>query len=186
MMKNIHILACLSFLCLSCVSCSEKKDISEMIKAAESGNPKAQAELGLIYETGDTNVPQNISNAIEWYQKAVDGGDADAALHLGLMYFTGTGVHKNHASAVNLYEKAAERGNNDAQFILSNLYFNGVVVPKDMVKAYAWVSLALDGEGETGADAKRRIEAITSIMIPQQLLQAQAEATRLLINAKKK
>lgn len=52
--------------------------------AAEAGNPTAQNILGLAYEKG-YHVPQDIDQAIEWYQKSIASGDPKAMHNLGLL-----------------------------------------------------------------------------------------------------
>jgi TPR repeat protein len=44
---------------------------------AEQGNAGAQTDLGVIYDTG-LGVPQDYAQAVVWYHKAADQGDAGA------------------------------------------------------------------------------------------------------------
>ena len=46
-------------------------------KAADSGHPNAQYNLGIIYSKG-RGIPRNINDAIKWFQKADDQGDENA------------------------------------------------------------------------------------------------------------
>jgi TPR repeat protein len=52
---------------------------------AEQGDPRAQFNLGVIYELGQC-VPQDNSEAVKWYRKAAEQGLANAQYKLGLMY----------------------------------------------------------------------------------------------------
>ena len=181
---NKYVWIYMSIICLSCVACSNK--INETLKSAQNGDHKAQCEMGMAYETGSDGIQQNFHTAMEWYRKAVEGGDMGAPQYLGAMYATGEGVDKDYKEAIRLYEIAAKRYNIESQFILSNLYYEGKVVQKDTVKAYAWVSLAINDEGEMGESAKKRIEVISSTMTPNQLLLSQIESARLINDLKKK
>ncbi|WP_277870245.1 tetratricopeptide repeat protein, partial [Vibrio breoganii] len=66
-----------------------------------------------MYQTG-TGVIENRKEAVRWYEKAANQGNAFAQGKLGWMYETGTGVIENHKEAVRWYEKAANQGNAQA------------------------------------------------------------------------
>ncbi|MBI4623089.1 MAG: sel1 repeat family protein [Verrucomicrobia bacterium] len=88
-------------------------------------------------------------------------GDADAQLHLGLMYATGRGVVRDSTEAVKWYRKAAEQGNATAQGNLGSFYANGEGVPKDAIEGLAW-----SGATSQPRQAKRflsRIETTLSV-----------------------
>ena len=53
--------------------------------------------------------------AIEWYRKAADQGDADAQYNIGLCYANGDGLEEDMTMAMEWYRKAAKRGNAEAQ-----------------------------------------------------------------------
>lgn len=52
----------------------------------------------------------NYGEAVSWYRKAADGGNAAAQYNLGVMYANGRGVPKNDAQAGVWFRKAAEQG----------------------------------------------------------------------------
>ena len=54
----------------------------ELVRKAESGDAKAQAQLGVCYERGD-GVAKDYSRAVYWYQKAAAQGQAVAINNLG-------------------------------------------------------------------------------------------------------
>jgi len=56
--------------------------------------------------------------AIAEFQKAAEKGDARAQYSLGVMYFDGIGVKKNHDAGMKWIKKAAENGHQAAQKIL--------------------------------------------------------------------
>ena len=89
---------------------------------SELEDPSDYLKLARLYENG-TGVSQNDSEALEWYRKAAEKGNAEAQLELGKRYFEGRGVSPNEDEAVKWYTKAAENGNTDAQLALGDRYF---------------------------------------------------------------
>jgi TPR repeat protein len=65
---------------------------------AARGNPRAQAQLGFMYEYG-RGVPQNYVTAVKWYQAAAEQGDADGQYFLGMMFEKGHGVPQSDTLA---------------------------------------------------------------------------------------
>jgi TPR repeat protein len=54
-------------------------------------------------------VEKNLAEAAAWFQKAVDQGQANAAMNLGTMYWNGDGVPRDHASTRTLpHEETAK------------------------------------------------------------------------------
>ena len=60
-------------------------------------------------------VSKDLSEAVKWYRKAAEQGDADAQGFLGECYEYGGGVVKDLTEAIKWYRKAAARGNEDAK-----------------------------------------------------------------------
>ncbi|PRC93953.1 tetratricopeptide repeat protein [Solimicrobium silvestre] len=93
-------------------------------ESALSGNVKAQAILGMLYQYG-RGLDMDYSKAISWYQKAANQGEVSAQDKLGSMYENGQGVAQDYKQAAFLYRKAADLGFADAQFHLGILYAIG-------------------------------------------------------------
>jgi hypothetical protein len=53
-------------------------------------------------------VPQGYAEALKWYRKAADQGNAHAQLNLGKMYVNGQGVAQDYVQAYTLFNLAAE------------------------------------------------------------------------------
>ncbi|WP_172920060.1 tetratricopeptide repeat protein, partial [Capnocytophaga canis] len=53
--------------------------------------------------------------AVKWYRKSAEQGNALGQYNLGVMYDYGYGVPKDEAEAVKWYQKSARQGNEDAQ-----------------------------------------------------------------------
>jgi len=122
-------------------------------KAAEAGNPRAQDQLGTMYEDGQGLTRDDVSAAY-WYTKAARTGYPPAQLNLARMYRNGAGVNQDEAQAVYWYRKAAEQGLSLAQFFLGLMYDTGKGVPQDPLRAYMWYSLAA-AQGDKDALYKR-------------------------------
>jgi len=93
------------------------------------------------------------TTAVAVYKKAADGGDAQAAFLLGVMYANGQGAPKDMAAAAALYQQAAAKGEAGAEFSLAVMYRDGDGVEKDPTKADYWfgraatADLASKGDG---------------------------------------
>jgi hypothetical protein len=113
--------------------------------------------LAYCYETG-YGVTQSYEKAIEWYNKAVEQGNARAINNLGVLYENGKGIEKNHKKAFELYSKAA-----DLEYILAfaNLgycYENGVGTSQSYLKAESYYSKAAEKGDEYAKKALERIK----------------------------
>ena len=83
-------------------------------------------------------VPEDDVEAVKWYRKSAEQGNADAQYNLGVCYKHGIGVPKDDAEAVKWYLKSAEQGDAKAQYNLGDCYHKGNGVPKDDVEAVKW------------------------------------------------
>ena len=97
------------------------------------------------FETGmDAYQRGNYATALSEWRPLAEEGDAQAQLHLGVLYANGDGVPQNYANAHQWYEQAAAQGYPMAQFNLGVLYDNGDGVPQDYAKARQWYEQAAD------------------------------------------
>jgi TPR repeat protein len=71
----------------------------------------------MFYRDG-TDVPQDKAEAMRWFRKASDQGNADAQYFLGWMYHIGDGMPPDEADAVRWWRKSAKRGNETAKSML--------------------------------------------------------------------
>ena len=76
-----------------------------LLKAAEQSNPRAENNLGVMYELGE-GVSVDNKAAIKWYRRAAEHGNADGEYNLGEMYDKGKGVAVDHGEAIKWYKKA--------------------------------------------------------------------------------
>jgi TPR repeat protein len=73
-----------------------------------------------MYQEGH-GVAKDDREAVKWYRKAAEQGNAPAQYSLGVMYEDGRGVTKDESEAVKWYRKAAEQGDADAKDALKDL-----------------------------------------------------------------
>ena len=109
-----------------------------------------QIRLCVIYEDSEVP-PQSFEEALEYYRKAVEEGDADAQYKLGEMYKNGRGVQQDDIAAAKWYSKAAEQGNSDAYYKLGEIYENGRGVQQDDIAAAEWYRKAAEQYEESAA-----------------------------------
>jgi len=158
-------------------------------KAAEQGNADAQYNLGVLYyeEWEGQGVPQDdtqvalwrrtirawrawinsadpynrrYTQAVYWFRKAAEQGDADAQYALGNLYNYGHGplstelIMHGHTAQVGQaalwYRKAAEQGDADAQDALGDLYDSDQGELQDYEQAAFWYRRAAE-QGDADA-----------------------------------
>ena len=121
-------------------------------------------------------VPQDFQQAVKWYTKAAEQGDASAQSNLGLSYFNGQGVPQDYKQAVTWFTKAAEQGHASAQINLGAMYGAGQGVQRDYKQAYVWFSVsAVDGR----SDAIKNRDVAQSLLTAAELRDAQRMASEL-------
>ena len=117
---------------------------SELWERAKNEDAEAMRHLGAIFQVGK-GVPPNRTEALHWYQRAADAGDAKAEYFLGAMYLDGQGGGSSNlddARGLFWLLKSAEQGDASGQSRLGNVYYGGEGVPQDPTEAYFWFSLA--------------------------------------------
>ena len=62
-----------------------------------------------MYEVCEV-VEQDYSKALEWYNKAVNAGNAAAMNNIGRMYEFGKGVEQDYTKALEWYKRSDKRG----------------------------------------------------------------------------
>jgi TPR repeat protein len=112
----------------------------EMRPIAEGGDTRAQVLLARIYR--DTRNPQrNATEAIAWFRRAADAGNAEAHYWVGVMHAAGDGTDKSMEQALQSWRQSAEAGHGPALGALAMAYASGSGVDKDMAEAVRWARL---------------------------------------------
>ena len=116
-----------------------------LIREAKAGALPAQKLLALMYKTGMGPFQKDAKQAVFWYRKAADQGDAEAQVSLGecydegfgvgIDYVSGTGCAKDPEKGFEYLTKAAKQGNARAYRCLGICYENALGTPKDIEKA---------------------------------------------------
>jgi TPR repeat protein len=101
-------------------------------------------------------VKQDFGKALDWLEKAVENGNADALQQIGNMYFNGQGVQKDYAMAAQYFQQAADLNNGYALRFLANMYEVGLLGPPNLEKAGA---LRLRAE-QVDPDGQRQPESV--------------------------
>jgi TPR repeat protein len=102
--------------------------VSLFRRSAEQGFPAAEVVMGNLYFEGKL-LSKDRTQAAEWYLKAADNEEAEAALSLALMYERGEGVSQDFPAAYMWYEFARMGGARGAQ------------TPHNAIEAGDWVRL---------------------------------------------
>lgn len=145
--------------------------------AAERGDDVAQNRLGVLYATGGKGLPRDDAQAVAWFRKAADKGNASSLRHLADAYEKGTGVPRDRAAALGFYRKAADKGDGESQLIVGQHYAKGDGLPQDNVQAYRWATLAAaatyaDDEAERRAEATKFRAELAARMTADQIYDA--------------
>lgn len=109
-------------------------------RAANSGDPLAQKQIGYFYQAG-IGVPRDPVRAVHWYQRAVASGVISARVNLGVAYLWGIGAPKDEEFAIKLFREAADRGCGLGAAYLGDVYFFGIGAEKDVAAAQHWYSV---------------------------------------------
>ncbi|GGA56818.1 peptidoglycan-binding protein [Pelagibacterium lentulum] len=114
----------------------------EMLRqAAESGDMRAQFEIGAILTEGHV-VEQDLEQAAAWYERSAAQGFAPAQYRLGNLYEGGRGVERDLEMARLWYQRAAEAGNRMSMHNLASLYASGELENQDFGSAAHWFEQA--------------------------------------------
>lgn len=108
--------------------------VAWITKASDGGNAAAQYALAKIYRDGKY-VQQDISKAVELFQRSAGQENQYAQYQLGKLYLSGEHLPKDVEAAIRWLEKSAMQENQFAQYALGKLYLCGHDVPRDKEKA---------------------------------------------------
>ncbi len=112
-----------------------KASFAWLCAAAARDRAHAMAEVGLRYSNG-AGVPRDLVKAAQWFQQALEAGDAAAGTLLAECYLYGKGVNKNETKAIGLLQDAAAAHDPRAMDQLGTCYNKGIGVPVDDREAF--------------------------------------------------
>lgn len=120
-----------------------KAEISQKQETPQISKEEAY-KIGDDYYFGKNGKSQDYIEAVKWYLKSAEQGDAYAQNDLGYCYDKGLGVSQDYAEAIKWYRKAAEQGYAVAQNGLGFCYYNGQGVTQDYAEAVKWYRKAAE------------------------------------------
>jgi TPR repeat protein/serine/threonine protein kinase len=88
------------------------------------------------------------------YLKSAEGGNVQAQIELGNLYYHGISVEKDYIEAAKWYRKAAEQGDDDGQNIIATRFYYGEGVAQDYAEAAKWYAKAAE---QGNADAQNNL-----------------------------
>jgi tetratricopeptide (TPR) repeat protein len=100
---------------------------------------------------------KNYAEAVKWYRKSAEQGNASGQHDLGYMYYNGYGVTKDYEEAVKWYRKSAEQGDASGQYNLGYMYRNGYGVTKDDTEALKWYRKSAEQGNDSAKTALKRL-----------------------------
>ncbi len=110
--------------------------------AAKQHHTEAEYYVGLYYQNGK-GIPQNIEQAIYWYEKAALKKNRNALYHLAMILIKQE--DKDYKVIARLLEQAAALDHPHAQYNLAVMYQKGDGVPQDMKRSFFWYEKAANG-----------------------------------------
>ena len=141
------------------------KSFELLYPLAESGLPRAQFRIGVMYRYG-RSVSQNADLSEKWFTKALPSilnlaqrGTEWAQTDLGTAYESGISLNQDFERAAYWYRKAAKQGYPGAQTNLGVLYANGEGVEYNRSEAVYWLKQA-SAQGDLVAKENLRIMGV--------------------------
>lgn len=105
-----------------------------------SRDMKDRKKSAQINPTGQEVTPEQV----EEYTLKAKQGEVDAQYNLGIMYYHGEGIRKNHEEALLWFLKAAQQDDPDAQYNLGFMYGKGEGVEKSHEQSMQWFMKAAE------------------------------------------
>lgn len=141
-------------------------------QAAEAGSAQAQYHLGLGYNAAaavgvlsdesnhkgsDPQTQSEIDQAVTWFTRAAEQGDAKAQAALAELYEDNTFGKEDDVKARQWRLAAAQNGDAESQYILGSEMEKGKGVPQDVGAALGWYQKAAAQDYTPAKDAVLRL-----------------------------
>ena len=145
-------------ICRAPFNVSAKEDFERLWKLVHDRSPGrhtpiAQNNLAARYRNGK-GVQESIEEAVKWYRKSAEAGNALAQINLGVLYMQGKGVPFDGAQGLKWLQLAAEQGNTTALEVLAAMQTQNCIPTP--LPGTAVTAILLTMQSETGGwlDAK--------------------------------
>ena len=122
------------------VQVNSQKSFNLLMESAQQGHADAQCGVAACYDYGENDIAIDHEEAIKWWRKAAEQGNAQGQWNVGAYYFD----NRDFAQAVQWFEKAAEQGHTMAKVNLGMCYFLGQGVSQDKQKGYDLIKQAAE------------------------------------------
>jgi uncharacterized protein len=87
---------------------------------------------------------KNYAEAMDWFRKAAELGNADAMSYIGYLYLNALGIPADYAEAMRWYLKSADLGDATAMYQIGYVYENAQGVPTNYAEAMRWYRKSAD------------------------------------------
>lgn len=117
--------------------------------AADKGNAAGQyGQANMIESHGFDQ--GSFENFWDLYHRSAKGGNTDALVAIGLLYYNGKGVKRDYKEASKLYKEAADKGHLEGKSKLGYMYHKGLGVKQDFRRAFELYSDAAAQGDQSG------------------------------------
>lgn len=171
---------------------------AELYKAgAEQGDPVAAYKLGELYDSSLDGLPKDLSQAIFWYKRSAELGDAKGQYIYMQAFALGNDYTElqDYQNAKIWYEKGAEEVHHYSIYNLAGLYADDKIRPRDDITGLMWLEIVTimaasydnpnEGHKYILADSKGFRKKLTDRMTKEDSATAKSKAQTWLDDKKK-
>lgn len=98
-----------------------KEEATNWFDAIQEQDPLLQYAWGCKFLEVKGIAPELTKEAVKWFRKAAEQGEAHAQFMLGMCYFNGVGITQDKTEAVKWLQKAAKQGHEEAKKALTEV-----------------------------------------------------------------
>ena len=91
------------------------EDATKWFDMIQENDPRSQYCFGLMFLEKSEITQELAKEAVKWFRKAAEQGDADAQFVLGVCYLEGVGITQDKTEAMKWLQKAAKQGHEKAK-----------------------------------------------------------------------
>lgn len=125
------------FIATAAAELPQSSDANQPDNKMQSAFEDADVDAGqMAFDKGD------YAEALGNFKPLAEGGNEDAQVYLGLMYYVGKGVKQDFKQAYAWYLKAAEQDHIEAQYRIGNMHLIGEGTEQDYYLAEKWYGKA--------------------------------------------
>lgn len=112
--------------------------LAQLLKQAEAGDALSMNRMGEAYFFGNSGVPNNDAQAVQWFRKAAEAGLPQGMGNYSYMLSTGRGIEKDLTASFQWAEKAAQAGDAFGMARLAFSYLTGQGTTRNEAEAVNW------------------------------------------------